>query len=125
MSTDVPVALRRWFVVHFVADITFAIPLLLAPRQLGELLGHSAVDPLTARMVAAALVGIGVESFLGRNDSRATFLTMLRLKVLWAGTAIAGAIAVPENNPAHVKQKEKRLHLLGNLVLEKVQLPIY
>lgn len=89
---QVPAALRWWFVVHFVADIVFAVPLIVAPVAFGTLVGHDAIDPLTARMVGAALVGIGVESLLGRNDQRASFLTMLRLKVLWSSTACAGLL---------------------------------
>ncbi len=48
---DVPAALRRWFVVHFVADIVFAIPLLVAPVAFGALLDAGPIDPLTARLV--------------------------------------------------------------------------
>jgi hypothetical protein len=78
--------------VHFVADILFAIPLLIAPELLLRPLGWTAVDPVTSRVVGAALVGIGGESLLGRNADLASFRTMLRLKVLWSGTVILGLI---------------------------------
>jgi hypothetical protein len=89
-TEDVPAGLRTWFVVHFVADVLFALPLIVAPTWLGSMLGYPAIDPLMGRLVGAALVGIGVESLLGRNATRASFLTMLRLKVLWSGTANIG-----------------------------------
>lgn len=41
-------------------------------------------------VVGAALAGIGVESFLCRNDPIAVFRAMLRLKCIWSGVAIVG-----------------------------------
>ena len=92
MSTlnEVPKHLRTWFIVHFAADIAFAIPLMFFPVQFLQLFGWTAVDPVSARLVAAALIGIGVESLLGRNAGIASFRTMLRLKSLWSGSAIIG-----------------------------------
>lgn len=87
---SVPKALRAWFVVHFVADIAFALPLLVAPAAFGALLGFTQIDPVTARLVGAALVGIGTESLLCRNEGRERYQTMLRLKVLWSSTAWIG-----------------------------------
>ena len=92
-KADVPRTLRVWFVIHFAADLLFAVPLLLAPRLLGGLLQYPSIDPLTARLVGAALVGIGTESLLGRNATRGSFVTMLRLKVLWSSTATLGIAA--------------------------------
>lgn len=88
----VPSSLRVWFVVHFWADIVFAVPLLVAPVWFLGLLGWSCVDPISARLVGAALVGIGVESLLGRNKGVESFRTMLTLKVLWSGTATLGIL---------------------------------
>lgn len=88
----VPKALRTWFVIHFVADIVFAIPLLVAPVWFLTLAGWEAVDPISSRLVGAALVGIGVESWIGRNQNAEGFLTMLRLKVLWSATATLGIL---------------------------------
>ncbi len=88
----VPLSLRYWFVVHFVADMLFAIPLMLAPEMLLQPLGWTVVDPVVSRVVAGALVGIGGESLLGRNADLASFRTMLRLKVLWSSTVIAGLV---------------------------------
>ncbi|MFU8804026.1 MAG: hypothetical protein ACNA8W_09485 [Bradymonadaceae bacterium] len=39
------------------------------------------------------MVGIGVESLLGRNQTVESFKTMLRLKILWSGTATLGLLA--------------------------------
>ncbi|MBA2661302.1 MAG: hypothetical protein H0U74_03355 [Bradymonadaceae bacterium] len=88
----VPKALRFWFVFHFVADIVFAAPLLIAPELFLGMFGWPAVDPMTARLVGAALVGIGVESLLGRDAPLESFRTMLRLKILWSGTATLGIL---------------------------------
>jgi len=89
-SRDVPKSLRVWFVIHFVIDIIIAIPMLLVPELLLPLIGWSVVDPITSRLVGAALLGIGVESLLGRNASRDVFKAMLNLKILWASGAILG-----------------------------------
>jgi hypothetical protein len=88
----VPSSLRRWFVVHCVVDVLAAVPLFLAPRELLSLLGWTAIDPMAARLVAAALFGIGIESYLGRNASVESFRGMLRLKVIWSATALLGAL---------------------------------
>jgi hypothetical protein len=50
---SVSVSLRRWFVVHFVADVVIAVPLLAAPAAFLNGLGWGAVDPIAARMVGA------------------------------------------------------------------------
>ncbi len=91
-SNGVPKSLRRWFVLHFWADIVFAIPLIFFPVWFLELLGWASIDPVTARLVGAALVGIGVESLLGRNGSIESFRTMLRLKSLWSFAATVGLV---------------------------------
>ncbi len=88
----VPKALRTWFVIHFAADILFALPLLLFPSTFLALFGWTTVDPITARLVGAALIGIGGESLLGRNADLESFRTMLRLKILWSQSAVLGFI---------------------------------
>ncbi len=89
-DTSVPDRLRFWFVVHFAIDLLFAIPLLLAPRFTLELMGWTTVDPLTSRLVGAALLGIGGESLLGRNGGLELFRGMLDLKIIWSLGAIFG-----------------------------------
>ncbi|MBK8265547.1 MAG: hypothetical protein IPK80_29985 [Nannocystis sp.] len=96
----VPPALRTWFVIHCLADLLFAIPMMLAPVFTLELFGWTEVDPLTTRLVAAALVGIGVESYLGRGSDHQHFVGMLRLKMLWSGAANLGiALSIAQGAP--------------------------
>lgn len=85
--------LRTWFVIHFIADFLFAIPLLIAPIWMLTLFGWPSIDPFTARLVGAALIGIGGASLLERNASAETFRAMLNLKLLWASAAIIGMTA--------------------------------
>jgi len=86
----VPAALKRWFVLHCVVDLIVALPIFVAPREVLGLLGWQGVDPFSARLVAAALFGIGVESWLGRNACRESFRGMLQLKIIWSGFAAVG-----------------------------------
>lgn len=92
MPPDVPLSLRRWFVVHFVADVVVALPLFLAPRAALELLGWTSIDPLATRLVAAALLGIGIESFVGRTAGVEGFRGMLNLKIVWSAAATLGIL---------------------------------
>ncbi|MGQ0766141.1 MAG: hypothetical protein ACT4OZ_10790 [Gemmatimonadota bacterium] len=97
----VPVALQRWFVVHFVADIAVALPLFLAPEAFLRMFGWTEVDPAMSRVVAAALFAIGIQSFIGRNEPRATYLAMLNLKVLWSTFAVGGILlSIVQGAPA-------------------------
>lgn len=86
----VPNGLRVWFVVHFVVDVIFALPLLLAPEAVLGMVGWTTVDPFTTRMVAAALLGIGIQSYIGRNEELATFRAMLNLKIIWSVSCMVG-----------------------------------
>ena len=86
----VPKSLRTWFLIHFVADYLFAIPLLIAPVWMLSLFGWQTIDPFTARLVGAALIGIGGASLTERNASVEAFRSMLNLKLLWASAAIIG-----------------------------------
>ena len=78
----VPDSLRRWFVVHCIVDLLFAIPLLIAPRALLTLLGGTQFDLFTAGLVAAALFGIGLESCLGCSAGPEATCGMLSLKII-------------------------------------------
>ena len=102
-QAEVPVSLRRWVVAHFVADSLFALPLLVAPVGFLTALGWATVDPIAARMVGAALAAIGVESLLCRNAGVEVFRSMLRLKCIWSGVAIAGlAVSLARGAPPMV-----------------------
>ncbi len=87
---SMPAGLRFAFVVHCVADCVFAVPLMVDPDGFLRLLGWTTVDPIAARIVAAALFGIGIESFLGRNAGKEWFTNMLDLKIIWSLCASAG-----------------------------------
>ena len=88
MDKPVPNSLRTWFVIHFVADVLFGIPLLFFPQMLLKLFDWTTYDPIMTRLVGAALMGIGVESLLGRDANAETFRAMLNLKVIWASSAL-------------------------------------
>ena len=75
-------SLRTWFVIHCIADLTFAIPMLVAPVAFLSLFGWTTVDPFMTRLVAAALMGIGLESYLGRNAGVEAYQGMLNLKII-------------------------------------------
>ena len=92
-SGRIPAALRVAFVVHCVVDVVFALPLMFVPVPFLTWLGWPAVDPITTRLVAAALLGIGVESWLGRHAGPASYRGMLNLKIIWSAGAVAGLIA--------------------------------
>jgi hypothetical protein len=87
---SVPPTLRTWFVIHFIADMLFGIPLLLFPEIIMPLLAWNTVDPIASRVVGAALMGIGIESWLGRNANIDVYRAMLNLKVIWSSSAIIG-----------------------------------
>ncbi len=89
-DSTVPLSLRRWFVVHFAIDVVIAVPLLLAPEWLLPRVGWLFVDPITSRLVGAALMGIGVESLLGRNAGAEALRAILTLKIIWAASATFG-----------------------------------
>lgn len=86
----VPQTLKTWFVIHFLADMLFAIPLMIAPNWILGQLGWLSTDPFTARLVSAALFGIGIESFLARDASLETYRGMLNLKIIWSMAAVSG-----------------------------------
>lgn len=88
----VPKSLRTWFVIHFLLDFLFAVPLILTPTPFLSFLGWTSIDPLATRLVGAALMGIGVESYLGRNAGVEVYKGMLNLKIIWSGSATFGLL---------------------------------
>jgi len=85
-----PKFLKIWFIIHFFTDLIFAVPLFLFPVDFLQLLDWHTIDPLATRIVAAALLAIGIESFLGRNASVETYKNMLNLKIIWSAAVVAG-----------------------------------
>lgn len=89
---DQPPGLRSWFVIHFVVDMLFGLPLLFFPQSLMQLFGWSAVDPLMPRLVGAALLAIGGESLLGRSAGDEAMRALLNLKIIWATGALLAIV---------------------------------
>ena len=81
-----------WFLAHGVVDLLIAIPLIVAPEAFLEWLGWAATEAFTARVVAAALVGIGLESLLSFRTEFLAVKAMLNLKIFWAVAAIVGLL---------------------------------
>jgi len=88
----VPQSLKNWFTAHFVIDLLFAIPLFLAPVWLLTQFGFTTIDTVTARLVASALFGIGGISFVALESKKETYITLLKLKIIWSTTAIIGLL---------------------------------
>ena len=88
----VPLALRRWFMAHFAVDWVVGVPLFIAPEAILKVAGWHAVDPIATRLFAAALLGIGGQSWLGRNGGVNEFRGMLNLKIIWAAAASVGLL---------------------------------
>lgn len=88
----IPASLKTWFVVHFVADMLFGIPLLFAPLWTMELFGFQGVEDITARLVGAALIAIGGTSLMAKNGSLDSYRSLLSLKLIWSSTAILGLV---------------------------------
>ena len=86
----IPKSLRIWFIIHFIMDILFGLPLLLFPAWTLQLFGFTAVETFTARLVGAALLGIGGVSLWMHNEGMESYRTMLRLKIIWSVSAIIG-----------------------------------
>lgn len=89
---SVPAHLRTWFHVHFIVDMIFALPLMIAPVWVLGMLGFSPVDPFATRLVAAALFGIGGVSTLLNSKGTEFYKSMLTLKLIWSGTAVVGLV---------------------------------
>lgn len=88
----VPKSLRAWFVIHFVVDMVFAVPLFFAPVWFLELFGFTTIDPVASRLVAAALFAIGGSSFLVRDRNKEAYQTLLNLKIIWSLFAVVGLV---------------------------------
>lgn len=89
---QVPSSLHTWFIIHFIVDYLFAIPLFIAPSWFLSLFGFTFVEPVTARLVAAALFAVGGISLLSRNQSVNVYNSLLKLKIIWSVSAIAGLL---------------------------------
>ncbi len=91
-AREVPNSLKIWFLIHFVIDYLFAIPLIFFPDSFLRFLGWTIVDNLSARLVGAALIGIGGISLLENKSSLDSYNSLLTLKILWSLAAIISLV---------------------------------
>jgi flagellar biosynthesis component FlhA len=97
---DVPVTLRQWFVAHAAVDAVVGLPLLFVPGLVLTPLGWGPVDQVSTRLVGAAMLAIGAQSYLGRNAGVEVYKAMLNLKVVWSFAAILGlGVAIAHGAP--------------------------
>ena len=101
-TNAVPTGLRQWFIVHFFVDVIFAIPLFFMTETVLNIIGWPGIDPFAARLLAAALFGIGTESFLGRNGSIELLHGMLNLKLIWSFFAVVGIVVTMITKPEYL-----------------------
>jgi hypothetical protein len=85
-----PKGLKTWFIIHFIVDMIFAIPLMIFPHWFLTLLNVQISDPLLPRLVGAALIGIGGTSFILRNRGIESYQALLSIKIVWSLAAIIG-----------------------------------
>jgi hypothetical protein len=88
---DVPPSLRMWFVVDAIVDFLAAAPLLAAPELVLRRLGWTCVDPISARLVGAAMLANAAATFAGRAAGVETYRALLRAKLVWC---VAGAASM-------------------------------
>ncbi|MBP9762786.1 hypothetical protein KBD34_04175 [Patescibacteria group bacterium] len=89
-AISVPTSLRTWFVVHFIIDALFAIPLFIAPHYVLGMFGWTTIDPVAGRLVASAFFAIGTTSLITRRADASSYRSLLILKLLWSGIALLG-----------------------------------
>ncbi|MBT4651772.1 hypothetical protein HOC13_04610 [Candidatus Woesearchaeota archaeon] len=87
---QVPKSLRVWFLIHFVVDIIVAIPLIFFTKYTLSLFGFPLENLVFARLVGAALIGIGMTSYFCKKKEH--FEIMLILKIFWSLAAIVALI---------------------------------
>jgi len=88
----IPKSLKTWFVIHFLLDIIFGLPLLLIPTAAANFLGFEIIQTLPLRLVGAALIGIGSTSIIKRDANIDSYKSLLTLKIIWSFSAIIGIL---------------------------------
>jgi hypothetical protein len=94
----IPKSLVIWFKAHFLVDVIFAIPLIFFPGWLLNLLSLPTENLFLARIIGAALLGIGGASIFCKKKEH--YEIMLILKIIWSISAILVLVysAVFENS---------------------------
>ncbi len=88
----IPKSLKNWFMIHFIIDYIFGILLIISPEFILKIFNWTTIDPITSRIVGAALIGIGSISLLERNSTIETYKVLLKLKIIWSSLAILGIL---------------------------------
>ncbi len=97
----IPKSLRIWFVIHFVVDLIFALPLIFFPAVVFGMFGLVMGDSLAPRLVGAAFLAIGTTSLIMRNAGLESYRALLNLKIIWSSSALIGiALAIINGSPA-------------------------
>lgn len=91
-KVEVPKSLKKWFIMHFIIDILFAVPLMFFPVEFLSFFGWNIIDPFSTRLVGAALFAIGTVSLLKRNAEVESYKSLLTLKILWSFAALVGIL---------------------------------
>lgn len=90
MASKVPESLKRWFLVHFWIDYIFGLPLLFFPGFVLNIFGLGTSETIMARLVGAALLGIGGISLAAKEKSKENYESLLLMKIIWSISAIIG-----------------------------------
>jgi flagellar biosynthesis component FlhA len=88
----IPQSLRTWFIVHFIVDLFFGLPLIFVPQFVFDLFGLTMGDSLAPRVVGAAFFAIGTASLVMRNAGIESYRTMLIFKLIWSTSALVGIL---------------------------------
>ena len=86
---EVSRSLRSWFLVHAVASLVAGAALLAAPDLALHRLGWASADPVTARLVGAALLAFGAASLSARDATVEVCRAIVRLNTVWSFAAAA------------------------------------
>lgn len=89
---NIPHSLRRWFLLHLIVDYAIAVTFFFFPYQTLQVFGWKTVDPLAARLVAAALLAIGGTYVIARHADTEAYRQFLALKIVWSFAAVIGII---------------------------------
>ena len=94
----IPRSLKIWLFADFVINFIFAAPSFIAPKQFAGILNLPLLDPLGARMIAAAIIAISGISLIYLNGDPLSLKTIIDIKIIWSFAAMmAVAVSLTEN----------------------------
>ena len=82
----IPKSLQTWFKLHFLVDLIVGIPLIFFPGWFMGILSLPVENLFLARIIGAALLGIGGASIFCKKKEH--YEIMLILKIIWSISAI-------------------------------------